>query len=313
EILNRLGQFDRLPTGEWRVHPGDLPHGESPSLDDSSWPVAKPGQELGKDAVWFRRWIEVPANLHGYDLTGANVWFQFNVRPTDRSDIDEIVYFDGRRVALGADLEKLELFPNAKPGERVLVAVKVLATPSNKRFQGESEQVEFATDRPNPQDLHDEMLSIALLVPSFSKQIPADQERLQKAVDKVDFKALDAGDQKSFDASLAQATDALNCFRPMLSQVNIHLDGNAHIDAAWLWPRSETIDVVHRTFGTALQLMHEYPKYVYTQSAAQYNDWMADKYAPIENEIAERIKEGRWEVVGGMWVEPDLNLPSGES
>jgi alpha-mannosidase len=313
EVLNRLGQFDRLPGGQWRVHPGDLPHGESPSVDDSSWPVAQHGQEFTKDAVWFRRWIEVPANLNGYDLTGANIWFQFDVRPTERGDIDEIVYFDGRRVALGADLEKLELFQNAKPGQRVLVAVKVLATPSDKRFQGETEEVNFAENRPNPQDLHDEMLSVALLIPSVSKQIPVDQSRLRQAIDQVDFKALDAGDQKRFDASLAQATDSLNCFRPMLSQVTIHLDGNAHIDAAWLWPRSETIDVVHRTFGTALQLMHEYPNYVYTQSAAQYNDWMADKYAPIENEIAQRIKEGRWEVVGGMWVEPDLNIPDGES
>ncbi len=313
EILNRLGQFDHLPAGQWRAHPGNLPHGESPTLDDSSWPIAQHGQEFNEDAVWFRRWIKVPTNLNGYDLTGANIWFQFSMRSTERSDIDEIVYFDGRRVALGADLEKLELFKNAKPGQRVLVAVKVLGTSSDKRFEGESEDVEFASDRPNPQDLHDEMLSIAYLIPSVSKQIPADQAQLQKAVDQVDFKALDAGNQKRFDASLAQATDTLNCFRPMLSQVDIHLDGNAHIDAAWLWPRSETIDVVHRTFGTALQLMHEYPKYVYTQSAAQYNDWMADKYPPINNEIAERIKQGRWEVVGGMWVEPDLNLPSGES
>jgi alpha-mannosidase len=313
ETLNRLGQFDRLPAGQWRVHPGDLPHGESPSLDDSSWPVAQRGQEFGKDAVWFRRWIEVPANLHGYDLTGVNVWFQFDVRPTERGDIDEIVYFDGRRVALGTDLEKLELFQNARPGQRVLVAVKVLATASDKRFQGETEQVDFAPGRPNPQDLHDEILSVAILIPSISKEIPADQERLRQAIDKVDFKALDAGDQKRFDASLEQATDSLNCFRPMLSQVTIHLDGNSHIDAAWLWPRSETVDVVHRTFGTALQLMHEYPDYVYTQSAAQYNAWMADKYPPLNDEIAQRIREGRWEVVGGMWVEPDLNLPDGES
>ena len=91
------------------------------------------------------------------------------------------------------------------------------------------------------------------------------------------------------------------------------LDGNAHIDAAWLWPRTETVDAVRRTFTTALQLMNEYPNYVYTQSAAQYYAWMADKYPDLNDQIKQRIKEGRWEVVGGMWVEPDLNLPSGES
>ncbi|MGC2607671.1 MAG: glycoside hydrolase family 38 C-terminal domain-containing protein, partial [Silvibacterium sp.] len=57
----------------------------------------------------------------------------------------------------------------------------------------------------------------------------------------------------------------------------------------------------------------EYPDYTYTQSAAQYNAWIADKYPEMNAQIKQRIKEGRWEVVGGMWVEPDLNLPDGES
>ncbi len=92
-----------------------------------------------------------------------------------------------------------------------------------------------------------------------------------------------------------------------------HLTGNSHIDAAWLWPWTETVDVVKRTFGTALQLMYEYPQYTYTQSAAAYNEWMAQKYPDMNAEIAKRIKEGRWEIVGGMWVEPDLNMPDGES
>jgi alpha-mannosidase len=59
--------------------------------------------------------------------------------------------------------------------------------------------------------------------------------------------------------------------------------------------------------------MNEYPDYTYTQSAAQYNEWMADKYPALNDQIRQRIKEGRWEIVGGMWVEPDLNLPGGES
>ncbi|EQD71788.1 Glycoside hydrolase, family 38, core domain protein [mine drainage metagenome] len=66
--------------------------------------------------------------------------------------------------------------------------------------------------------------------------------------------------------------------KPTLQEATFHLTGNSHIDAAWLWPRTETVDVVRRTFGTALQLMDEYPTYTYTQSAAQYNEWMAEKY-----------------------------------
>ncbi len=73
------------------------------------------------------------------------------------------------------------------------------------------------------------------------------------------------------------------------------------------------MDVVQRTFGTALQLMDEYPQYTYTQSAAAYNQWMEEKYPSLHRQIVDRVKEGRWEMVGGMWVEPDLNMPDGES
>ena len=54
QVIERLGQLNRIPDGEWRVHPGDLPHGESPDLDDSAWPTVKPGNEYSDDAIWFR-------------------------------------------------------------------------------------------------------------------------------------------------------------------------------------------------------------------------------------------------------------------
>ena len=60
-------------------------------------------------------------------------------------------------------------------------------------------------------------------------------------------------------------------------------------------------------------MMDTHPDFSYTQSAALYYDWMKEQYPDVFNRIAQRIKDGRWEVVGGMWVEPDCNLPSGES
>ncbi len=313
QVIERLGQLNRLPSGEWRVHPGDLPHGESPDLDDSAWPIATQGSEYSDGAVWFRQRLEIPKTLHGYDLTGAKIWFAFLSRTTGRDAVNEIVYLDGRRVALGEGLEKIELFDNAKPGDRILIAVKLLATTGSKQFQGAMESVDFAANRPNPMDLHDEFISAAFLVPSFSKDSSADESTLVKAIESVDLKALDSGNQDQFDASLKQSETALAALKPLLQQATFHLTGNSHIDAAWLWPWTETVDVVKRTFGTALQLMNEYPGYTYTQSAAAYNDWMADKYPEMNDAIQQRIQEGRWEVVGGMWVEPDLNIPDGES
>jgi alpha-mannosidase len=310
-VVGRLSELDQLPAEEWRYHAGDLAHGESTDLDDSSWQLVKAQAQGSEEAEWFRRWIEVPQELHGYDLTGTRIWFSFSANAN--GPMPEIIYFNGRRVALGDDLEPIVLFDNAKPGDKVLVAVKLLHTVDKKTFGGTGLKIDFADNRPNPEDLRLEILSATLLIPSLSKSADADMATLEKAAGAVDLHALDAKDQSKFDQSLKQAQSTLEGLRPLLQQATFHLTGNSHIDAAWLWPWTETVDVVRRTFATALQLMNEYPDYTYTQSAAQYNAWIADKYPQMNDEIKKRIKEGRWEIVGGMWVEPDLNMPDGEA
>ena len=115
---------------------------------------------------------------------------------------------------------------------------------------------------------------------------------LNDAIHTVDLDALDAQDQAKFDASLKAAQTKLEALKPLLQQTTFHLDGNWHIDAAWLWPWTETVDVVKRTFGTALQLMYEYPATPTRSRAAAYNEWLAEKYPDMNAEIKQRIKEG---------------------
>lgn len=89
--------------------------------------------------------------------------------------------------------------------------------------------------------------------------------------------------------------------------------GHSHLDTAWLWPFSETIEVFHNTCETILKLMEKYPNFCFCQSSAQYYKWLEEKYPETFEKVKERIREGRWEIVGGTWVESDGNLPSGES
>jgi alpha-mannosidase len=309
--IHRLSSLRELPDAAWKMHSGDLAHGEALNLDESGWqPIAK-GSLAPKDAVWFRQTYQVPATLNGYDLTGARIWFQFHA--TANGPMPQILYFNGRRVAMGDDLEPVVLIDQAKPGDTVTVAVKLLHTVDDKTFKGATLKIDFAESRPNPEDLREEFLSAALLVPALAPSDAAKQGKLNDAIRTVDLAALDRHDQTKFDASLRAAQTKLELLKPLLQQVTFHLTGNSHIDAAWLWPWTETVDVVKRTYGTALQLMYEYPDYTFTQSAAAYNEWLAQKYPDMNAEIAQRIKEGRWEIVGGMWVEPDLNMPDGES
>ena len=313
-VIDRLGTFDAIPASTWQYHLGDVAHGEQVDLDTSGWQTVHTPFTAPHEAVWFRRWVEVPKTLHGYDLTGAQIWFQ--MRANANGPIPMILYYNGRRVALGEDLEKQILFNDAKPGDKVLVAVKMLVTQDNKDLRSADLHVVFRSNRPNPEDLRAELLSAANLLPAITKDpstLALQEKILENAATSVNLGALDSANQATFDASLQQAQSELEALRPALQQYSVHMTGNAHIDAAWLWPWTETVDVVKRTFSTALQLMNEYPDYTYSASAAQYYEWMQQKYPSIFEQIKQRVKEGRWEIVGGMWVEPDLNLPSGES
>lgn len=89
--------------------------------------------------------------------------------------------------------------------------------------------------------------------------------------------------------------------------------GHAHIDLAWLWPIRETIRKGARTFATALRMMERYPDYVFGASQPQLYQWMKEFYPDLYAQVKARVAEGRWEVQGAMWVEPDANIPSGES
>ncbi len=310
-VITRLTMLRELPSSAWKMHGGDLAHGEDVNLDESGWQAITIPGNASNDAVWFRQTYTVPETLGGYDLTGARIWFQFHA--TGNGPMPEILYFNGRRVALGDDLEPVVLFDNAKAGEKVTVAIKLLHTVDTKTIRAATLKIDFPESRPSPEDLRIEFLSAAVLVPTLAPNDASQMATLNGAITAVDLKALDSHDQAAFDASLKASHSKLEALLPLMQTATWHLTGNSHIDAAWLWPWTETVDVVKRTFGTALQLMYEYPQYTYTQSAAAYNEWISDKYPDMNAEIAKRIKEGRWEIVGGMWVEPDLNMPDGES
>jgi len=97
------------------------------------------------------------------------------------------------------------------------------------------------------------------------------------------------------------------------SQYRFHMIGNAHIDAPWLWPWSEAMSVALSTFRSALDRMTEYPDFTFTASSAQFYEWVAETDPAMLEEIRKRVEEGRWDLVGGWWVEPDVNIPNGES
>lgn len=93
----------------------------------------------------------------------------------------------------------------------------------------------------------------------------------------------------------------------------LHIMGYSHIDAAWLWPWRDGSNLALTTFRSALDRMKETPDFRYTHSSSHHYAWVERADPRMFEEVKERIKEGRWEVVGGWPVEPDCNIPSAES
>jgi alpha-mannosidase len=89
--------------------------------------------------------------------------------------------------------------------------------------------------------------------------------------------------------------------------------GHAHLDTAWLWPLDESVRKAQRTFATQARLMDDYPEHVFCASQAQHYAWIREHDPALWDDIRARAARGQWAPVGGTWIEPDCNLPSGES
>jgi alpha-mannosidase len=92
----------------------------------------------------------------------------------------------------------------------------------------------------------------------------------------------------------------------------LHMIGNAHIDAVWLWPWQEGYQEARATFRAALDRIEEYPDYVFTCDSIAYLSWVEEHDPDLFAELRKQVRAGRFEIVGGWWVEPDCNIPGGE-
>lgn len=315
--LQRLEAMTGETITGWKTHPDNLPHPEDPSLNDSDWNVVEPpspgtrGQiPLGNGAVWFRKWIEIPQSLGGYGIQSLPVRLNLRLFGGSRGPIR--VFSNGSMVEMTTSntQQPILLMQQAKPGTKFLMAAY---SPAPARIFARLE-VEYPAGKSNPATLLEEILAVQEL--GLSKFLEGQAERksqLSAAVKSINFNALDQGNQNTFDQSLATADKKMQPLAQWMKQFTMHAVGNSHIDEAWLWPWVETVEVVRDTFGTVLELQDEYPDLYYAQSAAQDFLWL-ERYYPQEFlKIKDRVKKGTWEIVGGMWVEPDLNMPCGES
>ncbi|MGA2203200.1 MAG: glycoside hydrolase family 38 C-terminal domain-containing protein [Terriglobales bacterium] len=286
-------------------------------MNDSGWETVKVGDKWSTGSRVLRRWIEIPEKLNGYAVLGARVKLdlRFDFMWNNKGPVMIAVFSNGSLVSRGDDdmQQPIPLTENAQPGQKFLIAVRIDAPEVDTLFHHAQLRVEPAASRPDPAMMRMEILAARPMIVAYEEGRAERQQKLDAAVQAIDFSLLDKDDQAAFDASLRQAQNKLQSLNAWLKQFTVRAVGNSHIDMAWLWPWTETVEVVRNTFQSVLDLMREYPDLKFTMSSARTYEWMQEKYPDMFEQIKQRVKEGRWEVIGGMWVEPDLNMPDGES
>jgi alpha-mannosidase len=144
-----------------------------------------------------------------------------------------------------------------------------------------------------------------------------------EALNSIDF-SQSFENRKAFLSSIEKAKAKLNSAirkaekdllenHALARDLDIFLLGQSHIDAAWLWRKYNTVEKCRFTFTQAIDHLKKHPAFLYAQSTPQFYLWTEDYFPELSKEIMSAYEAGRWEIVGGNWVEPDNNLPDGES
>lgn len=299
----------------------------SPEFDDSKWDNVRIGDEMDVDSCWIRKVIVLPDSILGKPVRG-----KIGLYVT--LDNYGYMWINGRDEGYFPFDKEFILTDDAKPGMKFVVAIKAVNSGANLHLLGAELRSDAISSLPDT--LRDLALSFRVgqkilsfdtyqtnshvkVDPHVDKSHMNSGEKadlnhlLQSLATRIDLDALCKGETGKFMSSVHLVRPLLKPISDFVKQYSLYFVSNAHIDAAWLWRYMETIQVCEKTFGSVLHMMDVRPDMTYAQSAAAYYNWM-EKYDPaVFDGIRQRVKDGRWEVVGGMWIEPDCNMPSGES
>ena len=277
----------------------------------------KPGDRWGErlfDCAWFRFATVIPQGIQGklvarIDINGELCIVDEHGEPVRGLTCKKSV-FDR---SLGTPSKTIYVLPErcCQPGPLELWADAGF----NDLFgsvpgEGKIEFAEVCVCREDIRALYYDLETLSDLVPGLTSDNPLKGKILKTASEAERILGI-------FDPeSVAIARSMLSpFFAPSAepSALKVSAIGHAHLDLAWLWPIRESIRKGARTFATALYNIERYPEYIFGCSQPQLFDWTKQHYPALYERVKQAVKAGRIELLGTFWVEPDCNIPSGES
>lgn len=305
-------------TPQW-IKEGDYRMERTFQKDGEDWkPFNTADTWGGKDGhFWVYSEIILPPEYEGEKAvlmvaTGAtDIW------NTDNPQF--LVYVNGKMAAtMDMNHHTVTLSEKAKAGEKFEIAIYAYSNkelPTNFLFE------QIAVLRSDVEKLYYDM-KVPFEAAQLMREDEIDRndtlEILNRCVNLLDLRQVGSKEfymsVQEADAFLEQELYQKEDGTPRYQNpVCVHSIGHTHIDVAWKWPLRQTRQKTVRSFQTVLNLMKEYPEYRFMSSQPQLYQFVKEDAPWLYEQIKERVKEGRWEPEGAMWLEADCNLTGGES
>lgn len=271
----------------------------------------------GYDKVaWFRTTVKIPESFQN-----SQIALKLLVGPRDGGDstAETLLYVNGHPVQ-GMDIwhEEALLEEELCNQEELHLALKawsgVLVPPKFRTFKA-AQLVKLDKKVDKFCFVMDTLVRSVKLIDENDLRHIQLKKLLNNTMKKVNF--LNYKEEEYYQ-SIYEALDFVQGELDKLAQVEeikpiVYGVGHSHIDMAWLWRLNATREKASRTFSSVLNLMKQYPEYRFMHTSPQLYQFLEEDYPEIFEQVKEHIANGQWEITGGMWVEPDTNIPSGES
>lgn len=314
--LKKLRVKQRFRITEFDYKEGNYVHPEDAERDETAWGKfdANIMHWYGPDRhYWFRTEFTVPR-----ELDGRRMWAHVSTQIDEWDDgkNPQFLLFVNGAATQGIDMNHRDVLleTQAEAGASYLLELQSYTGTLHEEFTLVVEICEI--------DAAIEKLYYDLWVPAaaLSRMDKEDRNRkqieeiLNRTVNYLDLRTPYSGDfYRSLEEAERYIEKALYTDLAGWQEITAACIGHTHIDVAWWWTVEQTREKVARSFATVLKLMEEYPGYKFMSSQPQLYVFLKERYPELYARLKERVAEKRWEPEGGMWVEADCNLTSGES